>query len=138
MDRRDLPYLFFTLPAVVYVGFFAFYPSFSGVYRSFLSPHGGFTLNNYQELLYYNIGGAILNTIIVSFGALLIQLALGLIVASILVNEFRGKRAFSTVTIIPMGVATVVGAIAFSFVFEPRGGYANTFLHTLGLSGIDW
>jgi trehalose transport system permease protein len=137
-DRRDIPYLFFVLPAIVYVGSFAFYPSFSGVYRSFLSPHGGFTLNNYNELLYYNLGAAILNTLIVSFGALIIQLFLGLVVASILVWEFRGKKLFSTVTIIPMGIATVVAAIAYSFIFEPRGGYANTLLHALGLGGINW
>jgi len=137
-DRRDIPYLFFVLPAIVYVGYFAFYPSFSGVYRSFLSPHGGFTLNNYNELLYYNLGAAILNTLIVSFGALIIQLFLGLVVASILVWEFRGKKLFSTVTIIPMGIATVVAAIAYSFIFEPRGGYANTLLHALGLGGINW
>jgi ABC-type sugar transport systems, permease components len=137
-DRRDIPYLFFVLPAIVYVGYFAFYPSFSGVYRSFLSPHGGFTLNNYNEMLYYNLGAAILNTLIVSFGALIIQLFLGLVVASILVWEFRGKKLFSTVTIIPMGIATVVAAIAYSFIFEPRGGYANTLLHALGLGGINW
>lgn len=137
-DRRDIPYLFFVLPAIIYVGYFAFYPSFSGVYRSFLSPHGGFTLNNYSELLYYNLGAAILNTVIVSFGALIIQLLLGLVVASILVWEFRGKRVFSTITIIPMGIATVVAAIAYTFIFEPRGGYANTFIHTLGFSGINW
>ncbi len=137
-DRRDIPYLFFVLPAIIYVGYFAFYPSFSGVYRSFLSPHGGFTLNNYDELLYYNLGAAILNTVIVSFGALIIQLFLGLVVASILVWEFRGKKLFSTVTIIPMGIATVVAAIAYSFIFEPRGGYANTLMHALGLGGINW
>jgi ABC-type sugar transport system permease subunit len=137
-DRRDLPYLLFVLPAVVYVGYFAFYPAFSGVYRSFLSPHGGFTLNNYSELLYYNLGGAILDTVLVSFGALLIQLFLGLVVASILAREFRGKRGFSTITIIPMGIATVVAAIAYSFIFEARGGYANTFLHLAGMHGIDW
>jgi len=117
---------------------FAFYPSFDAIYLSFLNSVGRFTLDNYKELFYFNIYGTILNTIIVTVGALLIQLLLGLGVASILAREFRGKKAFSTLSIVPMGVATVVAAIAFSFTFQTTGGYANSFLHLLRLPTVDW
>ncbi len=136
--NQNLKYLLLTLPAIIYVGVFAFYPSFNAIYLSFLNNSGQFTLANYKELFYFNIYGTILNTIIVTVGALLIQLFLGLAIASILTWEFRGKRVFSTLTIIPMGVATIVAAITFSFIFQTTGGYANSFLHLLHLPTINW
>lgn len=136
--NQNLRYLFFTLPAIIYVGVFAFYPSFDAIYLSFLNNAGQFTLNNYKELFYFNIYGTILNTIIVTVGALFIQLFLGLGIASLLTREFKGKKAFSTLTIIPMGVATIVAAITFSFIFQTTGGYFNSFLHLLHLPTINW
>lgn len=136
--NQNLKYLFFTIPAIIYVGIFAFYPSFDAVYFSFLNSRGQFTLANYKELFYFNICGTILNTVIVTVGALFIQLFLGLAIASILTREFRGKRAFSTLTIIPMGVATIVAAITFSFIFQTTGGYTNSFLHLLHLPTVNW
>lgn len=103
---------------------------------SFQDPHGGLSLHNYQELAYFNIGGSVLDTVLVTVGALAIQLGLGFVVASVLSREFFGKKAVSTITIIPMGVATVVAAITFSFIFETSGGYANTILHSL--FGLTW
>lgn len=136
--KENLKYFLFTVPAIVYIGFFAFYPSFNAIYLSFVNSQGEFTLNNYKELFYFNIYGTIENTIVVTIGALLIQLFLALGTASILAREFRGKRAFSTISIIPLGVATIVSAIAFSLIFQPVGGYANSFLHLFGLNGMNW
>lgn len=136
--NQNLRYLLFTIPAIIYIGVFAFYPSFEAIYLSFLDNAGHFTLNNYKELFYFNIYETILNTIIVTVGALLIQLFLGLGIASILTREFRGKKVFSTLAIIPMGVATIVAAIAFSFIFQTTGGYANSFLHFLHLPTVNW
>ncbi len=138
MNREDLRYLFFTIPAIVYIGVFAFYPAFDAIFLSFIGSNGQFTLNNYKELFYFNIYGTIVNTIIVTIGALLIQLLLGLGVASILAREFRGKSFFSTLSIVPMGVATVVSAIAFSFIFQTAGGYANTFITMLKIHPVNW
>lgn len=136
--NSNLRYLLFVIPAIVYVGAFAFYPSFDAVYLSFLNNRGQFTLDNYKELFYFNIYGTIYDTVIVTVGALLIQLLLGLGIASVLTREFAGKRAFSTLTIIPMGVATIVAAIAFSFIFQTAGGYANSLLHLLHLPSVNW
>ncbi|BFI74680.1 carbohydrate ABC transporter permease [Sulfurisphaera ohwakuensis] len=136
--RSEVKYFLFTLPAIAYVAFFAFYPSIQAVILSFQTTNGQFTLNNYEELFYFNIYGTIENTIIVTVGALLIQLFLALGVASILAREFRGKKIFSTISIIPLGVATVVAAVTFSFIFQSVGGYANSLLHLFGLKGINW
>ncbi|MEM3317831.1 MAG: sugar ABC transporter permease [Metallosphaera sp.] len=126
------------LPAVAYITVFSFFPAIDAVYLSFLDPHGGFSLKNYQELGYFNVGGAILDTILVTVGALAIQLALGFLVASVISREFFGKRAFSIITIIPMGIATVVAAVTFSFIFQTSGGYANSVLHSLFNVNVNW
>ena len=136
-NLRLTPFLL-VLPAVGYIVAFSFFPTIDAVYLSFQDPHGGLSLHNYQELAYFNVGGAVLDTVLVTVGALLIQLALGFLVASVLSREFLGKRALSTMTIIPMGVATVVAAITFSFIFQTSGGYANTVLHSLFGINVNW
>lgn len=136
--NTTLKYFLFTLPAIFYIGFFAFYPSFYAVYLSFINSQGQFTLNNYKELFYFSIYNTIENTVILTIGALMIQLLLGLATASVLAREFRGKKVFSTLSIIPLGIATIVSAIAFSFIFKTSGGYANAILHIFGLQGINW
>ncbi|MCY0859725.1 MAG: sugar ABC transporter permease [Sulfolobaceae archaeon] len=139
VNKRDLSYFLLALPAIVYVGYFAFYPAFKVIILSFWDPAtSSFSLVNYKSLSYFNPGGAAINTIIISLGALFVQLLIALGVASILANEFRGKRAFSVITTYSLGIATVVSAIAFSLIFQPVGGYANTLLHLLGSKGIDW
>jgi trehalose transport system permease protein len=130
--------LLFILPALIYVAYFSFYPAISAVYLSFQTPHQSFVLTNYEALFYYGLTRATINTIILTAGALLIQFGLGFAVASILARELRGKRMLSTVFILPMGVATVVAAVSFSFIFRSVGGFANGALHFLGLPDINW
>jgi len=130
---------FLILPAVIYVLAFALYPTIEAVYLSFKDPHGGFSLLYYKEIFSsFDATGAIINTIIVTVGALALQLAIALLVASVLSREFFGKRALSTIAIIPMGIATVVAAVTFKFIFETSGGYANTALHTLFGLNVNW
>lgn len=130
--------LFFILPAIVYITILSFYPSIQAVYNSFQTPRTSFTLFNYHEIAFFDLGSAIMNTVIVTVLALLLQFVLGFIIATILTKEFFGKRTFSVLFLIPFGVATVVAAYVFSNVFTYTGGYANSFLHIFGINSIDW
>lgn len=125
-------------PVLAYIVGFALFPTFYAVYLSFQSPHGGFSLANYRELLYFNLSGAVIDTVLVTVGALLLQLAIGFVVATVLAKEFLGKRVVSTIAIIPMGIATVVAAVTFSFIFQTSGGYANTIVHLLSGGSVNW
>ncbi|MHB1648680.1 MAG: carbohydrate ABC transporter permease, partial [Cuniculiplasma sp.] len=60
--------------------------------------------------------------------------------ALLLNRSFRGRSVFRAIIILPYGVATVVSAIAFTFVFSPTGWYANEFIIKLGLvhADINW
>ena len=133
--------LLFILPAVVYIAFFSIVPTVQAVYGSFQSRLGALTLANFQSLFFLGAGDAVVNTLVISFGALALQFVLAFIFASIMKTQFRGNRPFTVLTIIPWGIATVVAAFSFANIFnpfDPLGGYSNSFLHLLGVSPVNW
>jgi trehalose transport system permease protein len=126
--HRDqlIPFLF-VLPALVYVGYFAFYPAINTVIYSFQTPILSFTTYNYTANVQLGLYTWIGNTLWVTFGALALQFGLALGVASILNRSFRGKTAFATIAILPIGIATVVAGYVFSQIFPATGGgYADS------------
>lgn len=135
--RKNLIYLIMAVPVLLYVIGLSIIPAITVVYDSFIGTHG-FTLANYLALPSYGLYGAILNTLIVSVGALIIQVLLALAIAMVLIKPFKGKKFFSAIIIIPLGISTVVSAFVFSVIFQAVGGYANSFLITLGLHPVNW
>ena len=128
----------FILPAIAYIAYFSIIPSATAVYQSFQTPIHSWVLSNYQGLQFFGLGSAIINTVIITFGALAFQFLLAFLVAGILTKQFKGKRAFTTLFIIPWGVATVVVAFSFSNIFMITGGYMNSFLHLIGIPSVAW
>ncbi len=142
-NHTNYKYILFVLPALVYVAALSFFPAASVVFLSFKTPKGAYSLGNY-----YAIKGGLLkstfDTVIVSFGALLIQLFFAILIANILIKSLKGNKLFSTIFIIPYGISTVVSAFIFSLIFSAVGGFANSTLHSLGLlhlfgiAGVNW
>lgn len=125
-------------PALVYVGAFAFYPAVDNVRLSFTTPILPFTTYNYTALVQQGLYRWIENTLIVTAGALALQLAIGLGLGLVLTQEFRGRTAFMSLAILPVGVATVIAAYVFAQVFPIQGGYANSLLALVGLGPVNW
>jgi len=130
--------LLFVVPALVYVGVFAFYPAYYVVALSFRTPVLTFTTYNYTALVQQGLYQWIEATLIVTAGALALQFGAALGIAQVLTQTFRGKVAYTAVMILPIGVATVVGAYAFSWIFTTQDGYANSVLGLFGASPVDW
>jgi ABC-type sugar transport system permease subunit len=130
--------LIFVLPAVAYIAYFSVLPTIDAVYSSFQTPRASWVLSNYQGLEFFGLGNAVVNTLVVSFGGLAFQFLLAFVVAGILRKEFRGKKWFTTISILPWGVATVVAGFAFTNIFSTSGGYLNSFLRLLGLPAFNW
>lgn len=137
------------LPAVIYVLYLAFYPAVEAVYGSFQTIRGTYTIYNYQfvvgtfgainiPVLHFSIPAPVYNTFVVAASGLLLQFSLALIIASLLSKPFKGRAAFSALFLIPFGVATVVTGLIFHNIFSTYGGYANSFLRTVGLKPINW
>ncbi len=135
--KKTLFYFAFSIPVIVYVFILSIVPAGTAVYDSFISSKGVLSLANYEALPGLGIYSALIDTAIVSIGALVIQLFFALWVASIMVKPFRGNKAFSIIAIIPFGVSTVVSAFVFSLIFQAVGGFANSFLNIFGFH-IDW
>ena len=128
----------FILPAIAYIAYFSIIPTIAAVYQSFQTPINSWVLSNYQGLQFFGLSAAIINTIIITFGALAFQFLLAFLVAGILTKQFKGKRAFTTLFIIPWGVATVVVGFSFSNIFMITGGYMNSFLQLIGIHSVAW
>ncbi len=138
--HRDtvVPFLF-VLPALVYVGAFAFYPAYDAVALSFQTPILSFTTYNYEAIVQQGAYNWIESTLIVTAGALAIQVGVGLGLATMLTQEFRGKTVFASLAILPVGMATVVTAYVFAQIFTAgTNGYANTVLVDLGFAPLNW
>jgi trehalose transport system permease protein len=140
MRRGDqLVPLLFVLPALIFVGALTFYPAFDAVYLSFQTPILHNTLVNYDSLTYFQIRQVVINTGIFTAGALGIQFGLGLAMALVLAQTFRGKGVVSTVLLLPIGFATTVAAVSFSFIFNPStGGFADSLLRGVDLPAVYW
>ncbi len=126
------------IPALAYVAALVIYPAAYAVVHSFIGPNGRFTLANYEALVPLGLKLAIITTLVVSFGAIFFQLLIALAVASVIAKLTRARSTLMTLVIIPMGVATVVSAVLFSFIFQYPGGIANEIMRSIGLAPVYW
>jgi trehalose transport system permease protein len=137
--REQIFPFFFVIPALVYVGYFAFYPMASTIVYSFQTPIEPFTLFNYQSNVQSGLYTWVSNTLWVTAGALALQFGLAFVIASLLSRPFRGKTAFAAIALLPIGIATVVAGYAFSQILPGDGtGYANSFLALFHLGPYYW
>jgi trehalose transport system permease protein len=137
VTKKHLIYFLFALPAIVYVIGLSIVPAFTVVYDSFM-VNGKLSTRNYQALPGYGLYSSIGNTLIVSVGALLIQLLLALAIAMVMIKPFKGSKIFSTIVIIPFGISTIVSAFIFSLIFQNIGGFANGVLVFFGFKPVVW
>lgn len=137
--REQLFPFLFVIPALVYVGYFAFYPAAQTIVYSFQTPILAFTWFNYQSNVTSGLYTWVGNTLYLTAGALALQFGLAFAVASILNRQFRGKGIFAAIAILPIGIATVVAGYVFSQILPGDGtGYANSLLATIHLGPYYW
>ncbi|MCL4307002.1 MAG: sugar ABC transporter permease [Candidatus Thermoplasmatota archaeon] len=137
MSRKYLIYILMAAPAIAYVIGLSIFPAITVIYDSF-HVNGQLSLRNYASLPGYGLYPSIVNTLIVSVGALIIQVVLALAIAMVMVKPFKGSKIFSTIVIIPFGVSTIVSAFAFSLIFQNVGGFANGIIVALGFKPVTW
>lgn len=66
-----------------------------------------------------------------------LELAIGLGMALVMHQAFRGRAFLRAVVLVPWAILTVVTAITWRTIFEPELGFVNTMLSTLSLPGGD-
>lgn len=133
------------LPLLAYVLVLTVAPIIDTFRVSFSAPgEGGFgTLVNYSNIFGSSVfRRAVVNTVIVALLSLTLEIGVGLTVALALNVVFRGRGFVRTITLVPIGVPTIVSGAVMLLIFA-RSGYLNSLL--VGLSnlvslipGVDW
>jgi trehalose transport system permease protein len=141
--RRYRFELALVLPLVTYVLVLTVAPIIDTFRLSFTAADGGLGLQNYRAMFASEVfRTAVVNTLIVALLSLVLEIGVGLTVALALNVPFRGRGFVRTVTLIPIGVPTIVSGAVMLLIFA-RSGYLNSLLVGFAnlvslLPGVDW
>lgn len=80
------------------------------------------------------------NTTVFTTSSVLLELILGIGVALVLNQAFKGRGIVRTITLIPWALPTAVMGVAWAWIFNDQYGVVNDILRRLGLieTGISW
>lgn len=126
--------LIFILPMTLYIFGFTLLPIFKTIMLGFQDNlTGEWTLKVYESVFQKpDFLRAIVNTVGVTIIGLSIQMSLGLLVAMVLKQTFKGKGLIRSLVLMPMGIPTLVSGVTLLYVFGTQG-YLNELLYRLGL-----
>ena len=134
------------LPTVIILVILTLYPFILNIYYSLLdyelfrpdeTPFIGF--GNYKEIFLDPIFlQALYLTVYYVVLALVIELALGLLIAQILSGKIRGKSLFRTLIILPMTATPICITLIWRLMYNVEGGLINTYLRAIGLPSFSW
>jgi multiple sugar transport system permease protein len=133
------------LPSLAVIALVAAYPIGYAVWLS-LNEYSVITpglsrfvgLDNYSEALGSSeFWDAMITTLVFTVASVGLELAIGLGMALVMHQAFRGRALLRAVVLVPWAILTVVTAITWRTIFEPELGFVNTMLETLSLPGSD-
>lgn len=135
--------LLFLVPTLVILAGFLFYPLVYGVVLS-LHQTNGFALAAYVGLEHYAraiLGDAVfhrslLNTVLFTAVAVVLQTGLGLLLAVLVEDVQRGRTFFTFVFFAPFVLAPVAVGAVWKFLYAPYFGIAATVGSALGLDAL--
>ena len=145
MKKRARTMNLFYVPALILFAVFVIYPFGKGIYLSFTNWNGYSQtykmvgLSNYVRMLMdQNVHRAFINTIIYGVGSTLLQNVLGLTLALLLNQKFRGKAVIRTLVYLPVMIAPLIMGYVMYFFFTFHNGALNDILRIFGKEAIDW
>lgn len=135
----------FYIPAIVLFCVFVIYPFGKGIYLSFTNWNGYSQtykmvgLNNYTRMLTdQNVRRAFINTIIYGAGSTFLQNVLGLGLALLLNQKFRGRAVTRTLVYLPVMIAPLIMGYIMYFFFSFDNGALNDLIGLFGKEAVDW
>ena len=147
-SRHDVPWLIaFVLPAFLIVVAVQFYPL---AYSAFLSvqdwvltesqvPKGFVGLENFaKELADDTFRRSVRNSVLITGGALVLQMSLGICLAYLTMGSSWRMRAIRTLLILPMVIAPVAAGTLWRILLNSRAGLVNHLLSMIGIKGPEW
>ena len=130
MRTRTLPYLLI-LPVTVFLGVFFLYP-FVLVAQQAFTTGAGFTLDNFTKVTgHWKFSTSLKNTVLLAAAVVPIQLALALLMATMVSKMQKGRDLVLYVWTIPLGISDLAAGIIWLAIFE-QSGFLNSMMHGLG------
>ncbi len=134
--RRDVGAWLYLAPALLIVGGIVGYPLGKTFYLSltdtslfgFGSAHFVGLANFAQAVRSQDLQAATVHTLYFVVLSLLIEVPLGVLVALLLNQKFKGRALVRTLVIIPWAVPTVVNAVMWQWIYNPSYGALNALL----------
>jgi multiple sugar transport system permease protein len=93
----------------------------------------GFKNLIYDPIFHYSL----ITTLIYTFGVTLLELIIGLSLALLATQEFRGRRLFRTLLILPIAITPVAVGLTWKVLLNTDG-IVNFLLKIIGLKPISW
>ncbi len=134
-------------PALIALAALTIFPFLSNLYNSLhryslISPNSKpfVFLGNYIEVLLRDVDfrHALWVSAYFTVGAVVVELLLGLFIASLLNREFAGRGLLLTIFILPMAATPIAVTFVWRMLFSPSLGVLNYFVKLLGLPPSNW
>jgi multiple sugar transport system permease protein len=138
--------LLLLLPALAYLAFLSIYPTIYAVllsgkdvnlarpYKALFVGLGNF-FRLFQDGLFLK---SIYNTLKIALVSIVLELAVGYVVAEIFDKRLKGMEILRTIYMLPMMVTPVVWGLVWVYIFNPNFGLANYLCDRLGLGFQPW
>ncbi len=107
--------------------------------ESFISPFKFVGLENYfnifSEARYWN---AFANSLFYAVTTVVLQLVVGIAIATVLNEQFRGRNFLRGMALLPYVLPTVSAAYLWRWILDPTNGLVASTLTRLGFGVVDW
>ncbi len=129
----------FLIPLLVVLGLTSLYPVFFSLYMSLFDWNWGLRFNfvgleNYIDLLATGrFQTALWNTLVLTVGAVAVELILGMGLALVVNRLGRGAAVVRTLLLVPLMVSGIIVALIWKIILDPTIGPLNLVLRQLGL-----
>lgn len=132
MNARLLPYLLI-LPVTLFLGVFFLYPFVLVAQQAFVVD-GAFSFANFSEVVsYWKFPISFTNTLYLTAIVVPVQLALALLMATMVNRMKKGRDIALYVWTIPLGISDLAAGIIWLAIFE-QSGFLNSMMTGLGVT----
>ena len=148
MQQRNKTFaVLLLLPSVVFIFAFFAYPVCYSVYLSFTNTNlflpsvqqGFIGLNNYIKLFQDpDFIDSIRVTFVFVFGATIIKIIVGILLALLYQQHIRGFGIFRSIIVIPMMITPICAGLIMKVFLQPGFGVMNYLIGFLGIPRIGW
>lgn len=139
LDRENWRNYLYVLPMIIVFAVFIIYPVIQVIYQSFFSKSsvGEMTFvgfDNYKKFFTSKEWKMVLkNTAFWVFVGVAAKIFLGMIMALVLYNDFKGKKLLTVIILIPYAMPAAVSCTVWRLMYNPTFGHVTQFLLDTGL-----